>query len=55
MFNQLKAQQNQAATSRIAKLPDKALFTTHAPSKVDQRKASVSFLFESRKWRSKIQ
>ncbi|KAI7878685.1 RhoGAP-domain-containing protein [Lichtheimia hyalospora FSU 10163] len=37
----LKAQPNPEVTSRISKLPDKAMFTTHAPSKVDQRKLAL--------------
>ncbi|KAI8376221.1 uncharacterized protein BYT42DRAFT_645861 [Radiomyces spectabilis] len=37
----LKAQRNRAVTSRIGKLPDKALFATNAPSKVDQRKMAL--------------
>ncbi|KAG2227985.1 hypothetical protein INT45_012009 [Circinella minor] len=37
----LKTQPNPAVTSKISKLPDKALFTTHAPSKVDIRKAAL--------------
>jgi hypothetical protein len=37
--SKLKAQRsNRSATARIGKLPDKALFSNNAPSKVDQRK-----------------
>ncbi|KAI9495042.1 hypothetical protein BDB00DRAFT_927736 [Zychaea mexicana] len=38
---QLKTQPNPAVTSKISKLPDKALFTTHAPNKVDMRKVAL--------------
>ncbi|KAF7721500.1 hypothetical protein EC973_004549 [Apophysomyces ossiformis] len=34
----LKAQCDRSLSNKIAKLPDKALFATNAPSKVDQRK-----------------
>ncbi|KAI7855215.1 hypothetical protein BDC45DRAFT_462339 [Circinella umbellata] len=37
---QLKAQ-GKSVASKIAKLPDRALFVTHAPSKVDQRKMAI--------------
>ncbi|KAG0173293.1 hypothetical protein DFQ29_008023 [Apophysomyces sp. BC1021] len=37
---QLKLQ-NRSAVSKLGKLPDKALFSTHAPSKVDQRKRAI--------------
>ncbi|ORY90355.1 hypothetical protein BCR43DRAFT_499172 [Syncephalastrum racemosum] len=37
----LKAQNNHSVTSKISKLPDKAMFTTHAPNKVDQRKIAL--------------
>ncbi|KAI8148180.1 hypothetical protein BJV82DRAFT_663560 [Fennellomyces sp. T-0311] len=37
----LKTQPNPELTSKISKLPDKALFTTRAPSKVDMRKAAL--------------
>ncbi|KAG0173316.1 hypothetical protein DFQ29_007995 [Apophysomyces sp. BC1021] len=38
--NKLKLQ-NRSVVSKMGKLPDKALFTTHAPYKVDQRKMDV--------------
>ncbi|KAL0082942.1 hypothetical protein J3Q64DRAFT_1642383 [Phycomyces blakesleeanus] len=38
--SQLKLQVRSAA-QRIGKLPDKALFSTHAPNKVDQRKIAI--------------
>ncbi|KAI9278943.1 hypothetical protein BDA99DRAFT_19660 [Phascolomyces articulosus] len=37
---QLKSQ-GKSVASKIAKLPDRALFVTHVPSKVDQRKMAV--------------
>ncbi|KAI9323657.1 hypothetical protein BX666DRAFT_1889043 [Dichotomocladium elegans] len=37
----LKAQPSPVATGKISKLPDKAMFSTHAPNKVDQRKAAL--------------
>jgi RalA-binding protein 1 len=37
----LKAQRNRTISSRIGKLPDKALFSNNAPSKVDQRKVAL--------------
>ncbi|CEI91137.1 Putative Atypical/BCR protein kinase [Rhizopus microsporus] len=40
--SKLKAQRNnRSATARIGKLPDKALFSNNAPSKVDQRKIAL--------------
>ncbi|KAI7903597.1 uncharacterized protein BX663DRAFT_507037 [Cokeromyces recurvatus] len=39
--SKLKAQRNRAITNRIGKLPDKALFSNNAPSKVDQRKIAL--------------
>jgi len=40
-FFQLKAQRNRAISGRIGKLPDKALFSNNAPTKVDQRKVAL--------------
>ncbi|KAI7880526.1 RhoGAP-domain-containing protein [Lichtheimia hyalospora FSU 10163] len=37
----LKAQSSPAVASKISRLPEKALFTTNAPSKVDQRKMAL--------------
>ncbi|KAI9315454.1 hypothetical protein BX666DRAFT_2028366 [Dichotomocladium elegans] len=37
----LKMQQNTLAASQISKLPERALFNTHAPTKVDQRKMAL--------------
>ncbi|KAI9301959.1 hypothetical protein BJ944DRAFT_128634 [Cunninghamella echinulata] len=37
----IKSSRNKTAYSRIAKLPDKTLFTSHSPSKVDRRKAAL--------------
>lgn len=39
--SKLKAQRNRTISSRIGKLPDKALFSNNAPSKVDQRKIAL--------------
>jgi RalA-binding protein 1 len=38
---QIKSSEHRAVSSRLGKLPDKALFATHAPSKVDQRKRAL--------------
>ncbi|KAI9288288.1 hypothetical protein BC943DRAFT_318154 [Umbelopsis sp. AD052] len=37
----VKASEHRAVSSKLGKLPDKALFATHAPSKVDQRKRAL--------------
>lgn len=37
----MKAQRNRTISSRIGKLPDKALFSNNAPTKVDQRKVAL--------------
>ncbi|KAI8091463.1 uncharacterized protein B0P05DRAFT_527663 [Gilbertella persicaria] len=37
----LKTQRNRAVSGKIGKLPDKALFSNNAPTKVDQRKAAL--------------
>ncbi|KAG0169711.1 hypothetical protein DFQ28_003408 [Apophysomyces sp. BC1034] len=37
----LRAQSNRTISNKIGKLPDKALFTTNAPSKADQRKVAL--------------
>ncbi|CAO3619582.1 unnamed protein product [Cunninghamella echinulata] len=37
----IKSSRNKTVYSRIAKLPDKTLFTSHSPSKVDRRKAAL--------------
>lgn len=37
----IKSSEHRAVSSRLGKLPDKALFATHAPSKVDQRKRAL--------------
>ncbi|KAH8547621.1 hypothetical protein BGW37DRAFT_510215 [Umbelopsis sp. PMI_123] len=37
----IKASEHRAVSSKLGKLPDKALFATHAPSKVDQRKRAL--------------
>ncbi|KAK4517643.1 uncharacterized protein ATC70_000983 [Mucor velutinosus] len=39
--SKLKAQRNRAISGRIGKLPDKALFSNNAPTKVDQRKVAL--------------
>ncbi|KAI8642786.1 hypothetical protein BD408DRAFT_482496 [Parasitella parasitica] len=39
--SKLKTQRNRAISNRIAKLPDKALFSNNAPTKVDQRKVAL--------------
>ncbi|CEP10154.1 hypothetical protein [Parasitella parasitica] len=39
--SKLKTQRNRAIYNRIAKLPDKALFSNNAPTKVDQRKVAL--------------
>ncbi|KAL9545097.1 hypothetical protein MBANPS3_007302 [Mucor bainieri] len=39
--SKLKAQRNRTISSRIGKLPDKALFSNNAPTKVDQRKVAL--------------
>ncbi|KAI9007469.1 hypothetical protein CLU79DRAFT_778495 [Phycomyces nitens] len=39
--SKLKTQRNRAIAGRIGKLPDKALFATNAPSKVDLRKHAL--------------
>lgn len=38
---QLKAQRNRTISGKIGKLPDKALFSNNAPTKVDQRKVAL--------------
>ncbi|CAM0141385.1 unnamed protein product [Umbelopsis sp. WA50703] len=37
----IKSSEHRNVSSRLGKLPDKALFATHAPSKVDQRKRAL--------------
>ncbi|KAI8988323.1 hypothetical protein BDF20DRAFT_855141 [Mycotypha africana] len=39
--SKLKAQRNRAVSNKIGKLPDKALFSNNAPTKVDQRKIAL--------------
>ncbi|KAJ3041005.1 hypothetical protein HDV00_010078 [Rhizophlyctis rosea] len=43
----LKANQPKTTISKIGKLPDKALFNTHAPSKSDQRKVALELYLQN--------
>ncbi|KAI8586081.1 hypothetical protein BDZ88DRAFT_466145 [Geranomyces variabilis] len=43
----LKANQPKTVTGRIGKLPEKALFTTHSPSKSDQRKVQLELYLQN--------
>ncbi|TPX68366.1 hypothetical protein SpCBS45565_g03134 [Spizellomyces sp. 'palustris'] len=43
----LKANQGKALVTKIGKLPDKAMFTTHAPSKSDQRKVALELYLQN--------
>ncbi|KAL0073599.1 hypothetical protein F4703DRAFT_1896349 [Phycomyces blakesleeanus] len=44
--SKLKTQRNRAIAGRIGKLPDKALFATNAPSKVDLRKHALELYLQ---------
>ncbi|TPX61093.1 hypothetical protein PhCBS80983_g01332 [Powellomyces hirtus] len=43
----LKANQSKSIVSKIGKLPEKSLFTTHSPSKSDQRKVQLELYLQN--------